>query len=255
MMNSSLPSSVALVTGSGRKRLGNAIARDLAERGHAVAIHYHRSADAAEATVAEIKASGGVAIAVQADLSDEVAVDRLFHQLNSSWHRLDVLVNTASTWKPRKLEEIDAAWMLESFRTNCLSTFLCAKAAGLLMARQPTGGAIVNFGDASVEQPYAGHAAYFVAKGSIATLTRCLAVELSARNPAIRVNCLHPGSVMLPPGSSAEDAKRRKEATLVKQADDPQAVVHAVRFLIENPFLTGECLMLDGGRHLRRVDR
>lgn len=246
---------VAVVTGSGRKRLGNQIARDLAGQGYAVGIHYYRSAESAAETADEIEKAGGTAQAFQADLTDEAAVSRLFDAVWSKWQRIDVLVNTASTWDSAPLEQIDAQRVTNSFRANCLSSFLCGKTAGLRMVAQPTGGAIINFGDASVSQPYLDHAAYFLSKGAIETLTKCLAVELAARNPKIRVNCIHPGAVMLPPGSSPEESQRRIDATLLKRADDPASVVHAVRFLLENPFVTGECLTLDGGRRLRRVDR
>ncbi len=246
---------VALVTGSGRQRVGNRIARELARDGYAVAIHYRQSADEAQQTVAELEAEGGAAIALRADVTQETDVVRMFEQLWQVWGRLDVLVNTASTWSSQPLESITAQDVLHSFSVNCLGTFLCARHAGLMMVDQATGGVIINLGDASIEQPYVDHASYFVSKGAIPTLTRSLAVELASRNPRVRVNCIHPGSVMAPPDSSDEELERRREATLVKRADEPETVSHAVRFLIDNPFVTGVCLTLDGGRRLRRVDR
>ena len=245
------PAKVALVTGSGRQRVGNLIARDLAAAGYAVAIHYHQSETDASETVDELQATGATARALQADITSPTDVRRMFQELRQSWQRLDVLVNTASIWSATPLEQIDAEHLLEQFRVNTLGTFLCAQQAGRIMVPQPNGGAVINFGDAAILQPRPDYAAYYISKGALPTLTRTLAVELAARNPRIRVNCIQPGSIMFPTESADEERQRRIDATLLKRADDPQAVVHAVRFLIENPFITGECLTLDGGRHLQ----
>jgi pteridine reductase len=93
-----------------------------------------------------------------------------------------------------------------------------------------------------------------VAKGAIPTLTRCLAVELGTRNPAVRVNCVMPGPVMLPP--DLPDAERRCaiDGTLVKREGTPDHVAHAVMFLVENDFVTGVCLPVDGGRSVFTPD-
>lgn len=241
--------SVALVTGGGA-RIGHWIARDLAEQAYKVAIHYNRSAEDAEQTVQQIQRDGGTAAAFQADLTDESQIVRLFQKIVDQWQRLDVLVNTASIWSPQKFEQIRAADLLENFRVNTLATFLCAQQAARIMVDQQTGGAIVNFGDAAVDQPPQGYAAYFVSKGAIPAMTRSLAVELAARNPRVRVNCLQPGSIMSPDDANADERERRRKATLVQLADLPQTACHAVRFLIENPFLTGASLTLDGGRNI-----
>ena len=119
-----------------------------------------------------------------------------------------------------------------------------------MMVGQESGGAIVTIGDWSILRPYADHAAYFVAKGAIPTLTHVMALELARRNPKVRVNCIHPGPVMEPPGLDADEREARVQATLVKQADDPQAVVRSVQYLIENTFVTGVCLPVDGGRSI-----
>ena len=91
-------------------------------------------------------------------------------------------------------------------------------------------------------------AAYFVSKGAIPTLTRVLAVELGHRNPKVRVNCIHPGPVMFPPDASDAERQEMVESTLVRTADCPESIALAVQFLIDNPFVTGACLPVDGGR-------
>jgi pteridine reductase len=116
------------------------------------------------------------------------------------------------------------------------------------MAEQPTGGSIVVFGDWAIQRPYPDHSAYFVSKGAIPTLTRTLAVELGRRNPRVRVNCIHPGPVMFPSDMSEQEREEVMASTLTKNANCPEAVVSAVRFLIDNPFVTGVCLPVDGGR-------
>ncbi len=116
------------------------------------------------------------------------------------------------------------------------------------MEAQPSGGAIVNIGDWAIERPYENFAPYFVSKGAIPTLTRMLAVELSARNPRIRVNAILPGPVLLPETMSPQERRQVVDATLAKSEGSPADVAEAVLLLLENPFITGVCLPVDGGR-------
>jgi pteridine reductase len=239
---------VALVTGSGKKRIGWHVADALARRGYSLVIHYHTSQVEAQESVERFKAHGVRAIAVQADLTEEEAVARLVREAVTHFGRLDVLVHTAAAWKPQRFEDVNANDLREHFETNTLSTFLIAQKAGLVMVRQPDGGCIVTFGDWAVARPYQNYAAYFASKGSIPTLTRVLAVELAARNPAIRVNCILPGPVMLPPDLPDAEKQEAINATLVKREGRPENVAQAVLFLIDNDFVTGACIPVDGGR-------
>jgi len=132
---------------------------------------------------------------------------------------------------------------------NTLGTFLVAKEIGLRMKDQTSGGTIVTVGDSSISRPYIDHAAYFIAKGSLPTLTRMLAVELGHRNPKVRVNCLDPGPIMFPPNTDEDEKKQLRNSTLVRDADCPSMMTNAVRFLISNTFITGACLPIDGGQH------
>jgi pteridine reductase len=204
---SSMDKPVALVTGSGKRRIGWHVAEALAARGYALVVHYRTSAAEAAQAVEAFRGRGVEAIALQADLTDERSVRRLIDETLAQFGRLDVLVNCAATWKSKKLEDVTAADVRFYFKTNALSTFLCSQQAGLAMVRQPEGGCIVTLGDWAVARPYANYAAYFPSKGAIPTLTRSLAVELGIRNPAVRVNCILPGPVLLPhdlsPGKSA----------------------------------------------------
>jgi pteridine reductase len=239
---------VALVTGSGKRRVGWHVADALAGRGYVLAIHYRSSAAEAVETVQYFRDRGANAFAFQADLTNEKAVQVLINQVLERFGRLDVLVNCAAAWKSKKLEDVTADDVRHYFETNALSTFLCSQQAGLAMVRQPEGGSIITLGDWAVERPYLNYAAYFPSKGAIPTLTRCLAVELASRNPRVRVNCILPGPVLLPPDLPAAERQEAIEATLVKREGTAQNIALAVLSLIDNDFVTGVCLPVDGGR-------
>jgi pteridine reductase len=242
------PGKVVLVTGSGRHRVGNAVAWGLGEAGYRVAIHYHRSQDEAAETISQMQAAGIEAAALPADVADEPQVEQMFDRVLERFGRLDALVTTAAIWNSRPLEQTTAEDVRRHFEVNTLGTFLCARRAGLILVKQPEGGAIVTFGDWAIRRPYPGYLAYFISKGAIPALTQALAVELAERNPRVRVNCLHPGPVLLPPDMDEAERNDILEATLLKQADRPDCVAHAVRFLLENEFITGACLPVDAGR-------
>jgi pteridine reductase len=245
---------VALVTGSGKRRVGWQVADTLAARSYALAIHYRTSAEAAEEAVRHFRSRGVEAVALKADLTDERAARALVDQTLDRLGRLDVLVNCAASWNSKKLEEVTAADVRHYFETNTLSTFVCTQQAGLAMVRQVEGGSIVTLGDWAIIRPYMNYAAYFPSKGAIPTLTRCLAVELGARNPRVRVNCIMPGPVLLPPDLPASERQAAIRATLVKHEGSADNIAQAVLFLIENDFVTGVCLPVDGGRSVYAPD-
>ena len=244
---------VALVTGSGAPRVGNTIARALAAAGYHLMIHANTSRDQAEATAAELRARGNEALAVCADLRVEQAVHELVATTRAHFGRLDVLVNAAAIWQRKPLELVSAADVRLHFESNTLATFLCCRAAGLIMVQQESGGAIVNIGDWATVRPYLDYSAYFASKGTIPTMTRDLAVELAARNPRVRVNAVLPGPVMLPADLSAAERASAIAGTLVKREGTPEHVADAVLFLIRNDFVTGVCLPVDGGRSISGV--
>ena len=240
---------VALVTGAGAPRIGNCVARCLASRGYRIVIHANRSQTAAQETVAELHEQGAAdACCVAADLTDEEAVKRVVREARDRFGRIDVLANCAAVWNPKQLEQVTASDVQRHFEANALSTFLCCQQAGLVMVAQPSGGAIVNLGDWAVARPYRDYAAYFPSKGAVVALTRSFAVELAERNPKVRVNAVLPGPVMLPPDLPPRDRQAAIQGTLVKREGRPENVADAVLFLVENDFVTGVCLPVDGGR-------
>ncbi len=247
-------SKVALVTGSGKRRVGWHVAEALAARGYALVVHYRSSAAEAAETVNSFQARGVNAVALQADLTDERSVRGLVDQTLVKFGRLDVLVNCAAAWRSKRLEDVTAADVRLYFETNTLGTFLCSQQAGLAMVRQPEGGCIVTLGDWAVARPYVNYAAYFPSKGAIPTVTRTLAVELGSRNPAVRVNCILPGPVLLPPDLPEAERRQAIDATLVKREGKPENIAQAVLFFLDNDFVTGVCLPVDGGRTIFAPD-
>src|SRR5262245_58936882 len=244
----------ALITGSAKRRVGWHVADALGRRGYSVVIHYNTSATEAEVAAKEFASRGIRAIALPANLADEQQVRELIDRAVQEFGRLDVLVNCAAAWKSKPLEEVTAADVRHYFDANTLGTFLCCQHAGLAMVKQPEGGNIVTFGDWAIERPYINYSAYFPSKGAIPALTRSLAVELGTRNPNIRVNCIMPGPVMIPPDLPQAERDLSINATLVKREGRPENIVQAVLHFIDNDFLTGVCLPVDGGRTIYSTD-
>jgi pteridine reductase len=240
---------VALVTGAGR-RVGHALALAFAERGYRLALHANASFAAAQAMAEKLSAEGSPAIAVSADLRDQIATQAMIARAREHFGRIDALVNNAAIWSAKPLEQVTPDDVRENFEINTLGTFICCQQVGLLMATQEQGGAIVNIGDWAIERPYPDHAAYFASKGAIPTLTRTFAVELAARNPRVRVNCVLPGPVLMPAGTSPDEQRQIIDATLVKRWGTVDELARAVIFLLENAFITGVCLPVDGGRSI-----
>ncbi|HWB08533.1 MAG TPA: SDR family oxidoreductase [Pirellulales bacterium] len=239
---------VVLVTGSGAPRIGNCVVRTLAARGYRVVLHARTSVDQAQATAEELRSGGTDAAVVSGDVRDEAAVVEMTRQALAAFGRVDALVNCAAVWRPKRLEEVTVADVKEHLDINTLGTFLCCRHVGLAMVEQPSGGAIVNLGDWAIVRPYLNYAAYFASKGAIPAMTRDLAVELGTRNPRVRVNAVLPGPVMLPKGMPEDERRAAINATLAKREGRPEHVADAVLFLLQNDYVTGVCLPVDGGR-------
>lgn len=237
---------VALVTG-GANRVGATIVRELAAQGYRVAVHANTSLDHAQELAGELKTAGHEATAFGADLRDEDATRAMIDRVRRHFGRLDALVNSAAVWSPTPLEMIAADDLRRFFEINTVATFICCQHAGEIMQQQEAGGAIVNIGDWAVERPYRDYGAYFASKGSIPTLTRMFAVELA---PKVRVNAVLPGPVMLPDSISEAERRRAIAGTLLNRAGKPENVAQAVAALLQNDFITGVCLPVDGGRTL-----
>jgi pteridine reductase len=241
-----LKDKVALVTGAAR-RVGRTIALRLAGRGAKLAVHYNRSRAEADQVVAEIERAGGHARAFGANLERVAEIDRMTAEVMAAFGRIDVLVNCASIFYRRPLEELtERDWDL-NLDVNLKAPFFLAKAAGLAMRRQGAG-KIVNIGDWAGIRPYNNYLPYTVSKSGLIGLTRALAKALA---PEVQVNCVALGPVMPPEDYRAEENARLAAATLTKRLGSPEDVANAVLFLCEGTdFATGSTLLLDGGRLL-----
>lgn len=237
---------VALVTGAGR-RVGRTIALEFARRGATVAVHYRSSKAEAEAVVAEIASSGGVARAFGADLEKVSEIETMVADTLRAFGRLDIVVNSASIFFRRKFEDVTEEDWDQNLDTNLKAPFFLAKFAAPAMRRHGAG-KIVNIGDWAGVRPYRNYLPYTVSKAGLIGLTKVLAKELS---PEVQVNCVALGPVLAPEDYDPAEIQRLVEGTLVKRMGSPEDVVRAVLFFCEGTdFATGATLMLDGGRLL-----
>jgi pteridine reductase len=237
---------VALVTGGGR-RLGQAMARALAERGMTLAIHHHASAEGARALRDQVVAAGGKAESFAADLSDAGAARALPGTVVDRFGRLDVLVNSAAVMHRLSFEETTPAQYDAILDLNLRSLFFCTQgAAGALRAAR---GKVVNLADLAGLEPWPGFAAHSVSKAGVVMLTKVLARSLA---PEVTVNAIAPGAVLVPESYDEDERERLARAAPLGRLGSPGDVVAALLYLLEGAdFVTGEVLAVDGGRLLR----
>jgi len=235
---------LALVTGSS-KRIGREIAIELGRRGARVGIH-HRAAineDEARETLRLVKEAGGDGGVFQAELTDLGQVDELFEDLQVAFGKLDILVNNASVFSPSTADETTEELWNEQMDSNAKAPFFVAQRAVRLM----TEGKIVNMADVSGELIWPGYLAYSISKAALIAVNRGLA---KAYAPRIQVNAISPGPVLFPNHYSEKQKESAIERTLLKREGNPRDIVNAVMFLIENDYITGEVIHVDGGRHI-----
>jgi pteridine reductase len=235
---------VALVTG-GAHRVGKAIALALGQAGARVAIHYHRSAAQAAATLAELRGLGAEAVAIEGDLTVVAGVERVVDEAIAQWGRLDLLVNSAGIWGSTPLGSVTEDRWDELLNTNLRSAFFAAQRAAA--ALRATRGAIVNIADIGALRPWRNHTPYLVSKGGLLTLTEALAKDLA---PEVRVNAVAPGPVLLPDDWTAEQAERAAQSVLLKRLGSAEDVAEAVVYLARAEYITGVVLPVDGGQRL-----
>ncbi|MGH7679861.1 MAG: SDR family oxidoreductase [Gemmatimonadaceae bacterium] len=241
-----LTGKVALVTGGGR-RVGKALALALARKGALVAVHFNESERGAREVVEEIRASGGRAETFGADLTDTKKIGPLVDQVVRSLRGLDVLVNSAAIMERTPFGEIDVAAWERIFALNLRAPFFLAQAAAPQLQRAR--GAIVNIADLAAFETWPGYIPHGLTKGGVVHMTKALARVLA---PNVRVNAIAPGTVLLPDNWSDEDAAHLNETTPLKREGTPEDVAAAMLFLIDSDYITGETIIVDGGRHVRR---
>ena len=236
---------VALVTGAGR-RVGRAIALALAAREMRVAVHFHASVDEAEETVRLARAAGAPdAWTTSADLRDASACARLINELADRDNALDVLVNSAAEMHRTPFDTVSSEEWDDIMALNLKSPFFCSQAAA---RRMSDGAVIVNIADLAALETWPEYIPHGISKAGVMQMTRALAKRLA---PKIRVNAVVPGAVLLPEHWTKEDADKLIRTTPLARLGAPEDVAHAVIYLLESDYVTGDAIVVDGGRHLR----
>jgi pteridine reductase len=237
---------VALVTGAGR-RLGQAMARGLADRGMTVAIHHHASSAGAAELRDEIVAAGGRAACFPADLSDAAAAAELPRRVVTELGGLHVLVNSAAVMHRLSFEETTPEQYDATLDLNLRAVFFCTQ--GAAPALRSARGKVVNLADLGGLEPWPGFAAHSVSKAGVVMLTRVLARALA---PEVTVNAIAPGAVLVPEEYDAGERERLARTTPLGRLGSPEDVTTALLYLLEGgDYVTGEVLVVDGGRLLR----
>lgn len=242
-MNEKLKGKVALVTGAG-KRLGRAVALRLAEEGMDVAVHYGTSARDAAEVVGKIEEMGQKAVALRANLRKVEEIRELLLQVGNELGRLDLIVNSAANFLPGTVISTTEEIWDGSLDTNVKAPFFVAQAAAPMLRRSK--GAIVNFADTGGLLGWPGFIGHSVAKAGVINLTKSLAKALA---PDVRVNAIAPGTISMPGDPPEWETDFVKLAPL-RRTGAPGDIEDAVLFLIHAQFMTGQILVLDGGRTL-----
>jgi len=234
---------VMLITGAAH-RLGAAIARRLHAEGCRVVVHYHHSATAANALVAELNARrADSATALAADLGDPAALPTLIAAAAARWGRLDGLINNAAVFRPTPLTDATLDDWSSMMNVNLRAPFLLSQAAMPWLAE--SAGSIVNVTDIYVDRPKANHAIYCATKAGLAGLTRALARDLG---PKIRVNAVAPGAILWPEQGDSIEQSRLLARTPLARAGEPEDIATAVLYCLQAPYVTGQIMAVDGGR-------
>lgn len=235
----------ALVTG-GARRLGRAMAEALAADGFAVAIHYHASEAEAESLAEAIRARGGRAATLVADLADEDAVEALIARAEAEVGPLGCLVNNASIFEMDTAATATRASWDRHLEPNLRAPFVLAQRFAEALP-EGTHGLVVNMLDQRVWNLTPYFMSYTLSKSGLWTLTRTLALALA---PRVRVCGIGPGPTLPSPRQSDADFARQCRQTPLRHGPSPEEIALTLRFLLAAPSLTGQMIALDGGQHL-----
>jgi pteridine reductase len=235
----------ALVTGAGH-RVGRAIAVALGAQGMRVAVHYNATADGARETVAQIEAGGGEATTFAGDLTDASRAPELIESVVRHFGQLDVLVNSAAVMVRTPFGEVTPEAWDHVMALNTRAPFFLAQAAAPHLRR--ANGVIVNIADLAAFETWPAYLPHGLSKAGVVYLTRALARVLA---PEVRVGGIAPGVVLLPDDWSESDAQHLRETTPLHHDGTPEDVTRTVLFILDSDYLTGETIIVDGGRHVR----
>lgn len=236
---------VALVTGAGT-RIGRVIALALGKAGMSVGVHYSGSEKGARQTADEIIAAGSDARTLPGDLIDPATAPRLVEHTNKIFGSLDVVVNSAAVMLRTPVGEVLVEDWDAMFALNLRAPFFLCQAAARVMGEK--GGAIVNIADLAAFETWRGYIPHSITKAGVVQMTRGLAHALA---PKIRVNAIAPGPVLLPDGWTQEQADKLISTTPLGRLGSPEDVANATLYLLSADYVTGETIIVDGGRHIR----
>ncbi len=253
-MTISLQNEVIVITG-GAVRLGRAIALECARAGAKIAITYNHSASEAAQTVDDLNAiNPDSAAAFQAELTDTKVLSQLPSKVLSHFGAVTALVNNAAIFQRTPFEETDAQDWEAAFdahvNTNLKAPYMLCRYFGEVFLQQEKG-SIVNIADIHAQRPLKNYTPYCISKAGVVTLTQSLAKALA---PHVRVNCIAPGTILLPSQTQgeADDEETLRERVPMKRLGTPEEIAQSVEFLLGGPkFITGHILTVDGGEHLR----
>jgi NAD(P)-dependent dehydrogenase (short-subunit alcohol dehydrogenase family) len=210
-----------------------------------VVVNYRGSKDEAEEVVEQIAAMGRRSMAIQADVSRKEDVAALFDAVEKEFGRMDILVNNAGMFFPAKFEELTEEQWDRILNTNLKSQFLCSQAAAPILRRSGRG-RIINFASLGGLLAWPAYTHYCVSKAGVIMLTRCLARALA---PEITVNAIAPGTISFP-GDAPELAEDFIERAPLKRTGTPKDIEDTVVYLAQSGFVTGQVMVVDGGRSL-----
>ncbi|MDI6766683.1 MAG: SDR family oxidoreductase [Bacteroidota bacterium] len=238
---------VAIITGGG-KRLGQAIAIALAENGFTVVVNYNKSVSGAKQTINQIKAIGGRAFAVKADISKKTHVQRMVNIALQRFGRIDLLVNNSSVFIESPLNRTSEKIWDTTIDINLKGTFLCSQTVAPIMLKQKSG-CIINIASLGGLQAWTQHLPYSISKAGVIMLTKILAKTLA---PHIQVNAIAPGTIQF---KNEEDLKKKhlpKNNIPLEKYGKPSDITDLVVYLAtKSEYITGQVFAIDGGRSIQ----
>ena len=235
-------SKAALITGGG-VRLGKAMALTLAEMGYDIALHYNRSGDESEKTAGEIRALGRECEIFQADLLNMEETHTLVPRVFEVFPECSILINSASVFENVSFQDVTEESYNRDMTVNFKAPFFLSQA----FSKEAAAELIVNMLDSRISKYETGHFVYNISKKALRDLTLMAARALG---PKVRVNGICPGPVLPPPGKNDDYLMRISGDTPIGKPGNPGYITAALKYIIENTYITGECLFVDGGQHL-----
>jgi len=238
-----LSGATAIITGSSGY-LGSAIAAALAQAGCNCVCHYNRNKQKAEEVVEQIRKINGKAIAVRADLTRQGDIKDLFEN-TTEFGTPQILINSAAVFSRQALQNVTFEEAQEIINLNLIAPVLVSKEFAAVLARKGGVGKIINISDVGGIRPWAEYVIYCSSKAGLIGATKALAKELA---PSICVNSIAPGIVSRPKDFSESEKQRQLSYVPVRRIAELNEITKAIIFLLENDYITGQVLNVDGGR-------